>query len=347
MEQAVAALLVGTSLFCVVLVCLTLIRKVRRDRREMEFSERRARLERLLMLPEPGELEHKLRRIAHARRMQVDLVVVLDSLWPRMDESQRDRVHRAAKDSGLSAVLTHQIRSRIAVRRATAALLVGRLQLPGAFELLAPLVDDGDGDVRLVTVRSLATVADRNAAEVLIAALSAGQIEHERIIERLADTWAVPAIIDALASGSGDSEARASLARALGLAGDQSAEPVLRTMLYTGGVEERIGAARALGTAGSRASEPDLEIALIAPEWQVRAQAARSLGLLGVESAVPALGVCLGDQAWWVRYAAAEALAELGESGHAELRNALGSDDRYARQRAQEALTLHHLAGEA
>jgi HEAT repeat protein len=347
MERAIAVLLVATMLLSIVLAASAIIRKSSRDRREPIIADRRATFARSVQTPDSGELEQVLRGVARKRDTEIDLMVALDGVWPTLDEGQRDRIRDAAAESGLGRALTRQLESRRPVLRGTAALLIGRFQFPHAAELLAPLVDDRDGDVRLAAVRALAAVRDRSAAEVLIGTLLGGQLEHERIIERLADSWALPSILDVLRSGWGDPPARASLARALGLVGDPAAEPALRAMLQADEVEERISAARALGTAGTRSSARDLEQTLDAPEWQVRAQAARSLGLLGVESAVPALGRCLHDQAWWVRFAAAESLAELGESGRDELRRAVDGDDRYAADRAREALELHFLAGES
>ena len=346
MERAVAALLVATTLLCGLLTCLTVVRKVRRDHHETTFAARRRRLGRLLISCDQAELEQGFRRVVRARATQVDLLVVLDDLWPKLDESQQERIRQAVGTSGLSQVLARQLASRAAVRRARAALLVGRIQLRDASDLLAPLTRDHDGDVRLAAVRGLATVADRRAAEVLIEALAAGHLEPERVIERLANPWAVQAILLELASTSATPAVRAALARSLGLAADPAAETALRVMLRTGGAEERVGAARALGTAGTQAAAPDLEAALAAPDWPLRVQAARSLGLLGVEDAVPSLAKCLSDDAWWVRSAAAEALGALGQPGHRALLAALVGPDRYARERAQEALTLQDLSSE-
>jgi len=346
MERAVAALLVATTLLCALLTSGTVVRKIRRDRHETMFSARRRRLGRLLLSRDQAELEQGFRRVVRAPATQVDLLVVLDGLWPKLDESQQERLRQAVGASGLGRVLTRQLASRRAVRRATAVLLVGRIRLPDASDLIAPLTRDDDGDVRLAAVRGLATVADPRAAEVMIDALAAGYLEPERVIERLAHRWAVPTILVELASTSARPAVRAALARSLGLAGDPSAETALRVMLRTGGDEERVGAARALGTAGTRAAAPDLEAALAAPDWPLRVQAARSLGLLDIEDAVPALAKCLGDEAWWVRSAAAGALAALGQPGHRALQAALVSPDRYARERAQEALTLHDLASQ-
>jgi len=343
MEEAIATLLVATTLVCLLLTCFTVVRKLRRDRDETVFAGRRLRLGRLLISHDPSALEQGFRRIVRFPATQVDLLVVLDRLWPALDDSQQERIREAVCASGLDRVLTRQLGSRAAVRRATAALLVGRMQLQNASGLLAPLVHDHDGDVRLASIRGLAAVADRRAAEVMIEALAAGYVEPERVIERLANRWAVPTILAELASTSSTPAVRAALTRSLGIVGDPSVETALRFMLRTGSAEERVGAARALGTAGTLAAAPDLEAALTASEWPVRVQAARSLGLLEVEHAVPALAMSLSDDAWWVRSAAAEALASLGEPGHLALRAALAGPDRYARERAREALTMHDL----
>ena len=77
--------------------------------------------------------------------------------------------------------------------------------------------------------------------------------------------------------------------------------------------------------------------------WPLRAQAAKALGKLAIKRSVPALERVLDDPAWWVRANAAGALRELGEPGHAALERALEHEDRYARDRAREALALDRL----
>ena len=55
---------------------------------------------------------------------------------------------------------------------------------------------------------------------------------------------------------------------------------------------------------------------------------------------MPALEAVLDDPAWWVRANAASALRSLGEPGHKALERALDHPDRYARDRAREALAM-------
>jgi HEAT repeat protein len=72
----------------------------------------------------------------------------------------------------------------------------------------------------------------------------------------------------------------------------------------------------------------------------IRAQAAKSLGALGADDGRRALEAALADQAWWVRANAATSLRQLGDAGMAALRRAARSEDRFARDRAREALSL-------
>jgi HEAT repeat protein len=115
-------------------------------------------------------------------------------------------------------------------------------------------------------------------------------------------------------------------------------------MLDSSQTEERVAAARALGPSGSKASVAVLIKALGDPAWEVRAQAAKSLGRHPDERAVPVLEERLSDEAWWVRSNAADSLAEIGAGGVSALKRALSHSDRFARDRAQEALALHQLA---
>src|SRR5262249_28811655 len=99
-------------------------------------------------------------------------------------------------------------------------------------------------------------------------------------------------------------------------------------------------AARALGRMRAAGSSSALVSALGDGAWPVRAQAAKALGMIGATNAVGALGTCLTDPVWWVRRHAAYALGGLGEGGQSALREiAARSDDRYAREMAQEVLS--------
>jgi HEAT repeat protein len=227
-------------------------------------------------------------------------------------------------------------------------LILSHLRLPAGTARLEAMLDDDDADVRLVTVAGLPLGRETEAVDALVRALSRRRLAPERVIERLGQPWAVDALLDSLkaldAAGERRAAPRVGIARALGVAGDRKAEPALIELLVRGSLEERISAARALASVGGRRSRPELERALRDEAWPLRAQAAKALGRIAVKRAVPALEAVLDDPAWWVRANAAEALRQLGEPGRAALERALDHQDRYARDRAREALAMDRLA---
>jgi HEAT repeat protein len=248
----------------------------------------------------------------------------------------------AAVRVGLVEVIASRLHRRRVHERGIAALLLGLLRPPDAAGLLLPMLDDRDGDVRLVAAGALGRTRSGKGAAALVAALARHALTPERLIEQLSGPWATPTIIAALTEfGPERADVRAGLARAVGVYGDARVEPVLLSLLVSPAVEERISAARALTTCGTPRCHHALLAAMADVEWQVRAQAAASLGALEVTSAVAVLEVNLGHGSWWVRANCADALARLGLSGFDALRRAASSKDAYAAERAQEVLAFH------
>jgi HEAT repeat protein len=347
--------LVGSSLVLwLALVGLAVARKLRRDRREVRSSERRARYETALRADDVAAITAICDDVRSAGA-QVDLAVSIDAVHPMLSAAQVAGVGRAMEASTLLDDLSTYLTSRRPTTRARAALLLTRPGIPVVIERIVPLLGDPDPDVRLVVCSGLARAATPHAAEVLIWALVARLLPPERIIERLGAPWAVETILATLRQGpsqvpdvladiapSGrEVELEASLARALGIARDSRGAPALAELLHSDSVEVRISAARALGRVGEPACLAALIEALGSEAWPVRAQAAKSLGALGASAALDPLEACLSDRAWWVRANAARALRELGEPGLEALRRTLEHDDRYAADRAREQLALH------
>lgn len=331
--------LFGSSLILwLLLVSLAVARKMRRDRRELRSSDRRVRYEKVLGSGDVDAIA-SIFSAARGAEAQVDLAVSIDAVHPRLDPIEFEAIGSGMEASSLLPDLIAGLCARRPVTRARAALLITRPGTAGLVERIAPLLGDPDPDVRLVACSGLARAATPRAAEVLIGGLADELLPPERIIERLGAPWAVETILANLGEGSSDIDA--SLARALGLAGDSRAAPALAALLRDGSVEARISAARSLGRVGGPACVPALIAALGSEVWPVRAQAAKSLGTLGAEAALEPLERCLSDRAWWVRANAARALRSLGEPGLEALRRAVEHDDRYAADRAREQLALH------
>jgi HEAT repeat protein len=353
--QAALLLLAVTTLACALMIGFVLERKLRRDKREWISLTGRERLRLALLEGDTQTIRGVAARATDVAEAQVDFAVTAAGTVDGLDPERRRALHDTVRDIGLVDALFDKIRSRHAVERGRAAFLLGELRLPEAEEILANLLADPDPDVRLVACAQLGGIATPAAALSLISGLMARELADERIIERLAGRWAVPTMVAvledprlarSLAPERGDVSERwrASVARALGVAADPTAELALARMLDSAHVEERVAAARALGPSGSEASVPVLIAALDDAAWQVRAQAAKSLRKHPEGRAVEPLEARLSDEAWWVRSNAADTLVALGRDGIAALRRALSHSDRYARERAQEALALHDLA---
>jgi HEAT repeat protein len=353
--QAALVLFALTGLACAGMVAFVVERKLRRDKREFISRTSRDRLRDALRSGDADVITTAAACACDDAQGQVDFAVTASTTVDELTAPERASLHETVARIGLVDSLIEQLRDRDPIKRGLAAFLIGELRLPVAGEVLPPLLADPDPDVRLVACAELGGIETQSAALSLISALMAGGLAPERIIERLGARWAVPTMVSVLEDpklarslapddGEVSDRWRPSVARALGVAADPRAELTLARMLDSSHTEERVAAARALGPSGSDASVAVLIVALSDTAWEVRAQAAKSLGRHSDDSAVPALEERLSDDAWWVRSNAADSLAEIGAGGVSALKRALSHSDRFARDRAQEALALHQLA---
>jgi HEAT repeat protein len=345
-----------TALGCTGMVAFVIERKVRRDKREFISRASRDRLREALISGDQDVIRTAAARACGDPQGQIDFAVTASGVVDSLSAEGRASLHDTAARIGLIDSLIAQLRVRKPIERGRAALLLGELRVPEAAAMLKPLLTDPDPDVQLVACAELGGIATQPAALSLMAALMAGEMAPERIIERLGGRWAVPSMVSVLEDaklarslapddGEVSDRWRPSVARALGVAADARAELTLARMLDSSHTEERVAAARALGPSGSEASVAVLIKALDDQAWEVRAQAAKSLSAHPQERAVAPLEERLSDEAWWVRSNAADTLAEIGAEGIKALKRALSHSDRFARERAEEALALHQLAG--
>jgi HEAT repeat protein len=352
--QAALLLFALTVLGCGLLIAFVAERKLRRDKRESISRQGRETLRQALVGADAETIRAAAARACDVPQAQVDFAFTAAGTVDQLVSGNRTLLHDIVVEMGLAHSLLAQLTSRNPIERGRAAFLLGELRYPDSEPVFMRLLSDPDPDVRLVACAELGGVATDAAADCLITALMQEALPAERIIERLAGRWAVPSMVSVLEDperarslmperGDPSPNWRAWVARALGVAEDSRAELALARMLDSDHVEERVAAARALGPSGSQASVPVLISALNDPAWEVRAQAAKSLGLHPEPGAVPALEGRLSDEAWWVRSNAADTLASSGEQGVEALRRVLSHTDRYARERAQEALALHGL----
>ena len=252
---------------------------------------------------------------------------------------ERALLARAAGESNLVPVMRRRLRSDDPALRGHAAQLIAVLAQGGAARELEPLLDDDDPDVRLATARAIGELESRDGARVLIRALGQGRIHPDRLLEQLARPSAVRELVLAIAHAGPDTS-RSLRAEALGLTRSLLGVPPLAAMVREGDEEERLRACRALGRIGRPEVVPLLVEALADETWTVRAQAARGLTGIADAAGVDELERALTDRAWWVRANAAEALRVAGAPGIAALERATRGDNRFAAERAREALAL-------
>ncbi len=318
---ATACVLAGLSLAVVA-------GKARRDLVEGATIERRARLAEGLDGPDATAV------ITAALRgspwVQTDLMVAL---------SRRDPEALGFAVSGdADRLLERQaLKSREAGARGRAVLLSALLRRSQAVSLGRVLLQDRVGDVRLAACSALGMARSPEAARILVGALDHPSIAAARIVEQLAAPWAAPTVAELLPRLE-DTHARAGAIRAIGLSGDLTSGLALWKLLADEELEIRIAAVRALGELRDTDAAPLLRPLLRDGAWEVRAQAARALGALGHVAAVDDLADCVSDANWWVRSNAADALAGLGPAGYAALQRVAHGTDRYAAERARQAL---------
>ena len=223
--------------------------------------------------------------------------------------------------------------------RARALRILGDLKVPASVPALLQALEDRDADVRNVAARSLGRMKLQAAEEALISLLG----KHDQSVSsRIAAICiemgprTAPLLIRTLREGS--PKARFWAARILGEIRDTRATRSLGDSLLDSDPEVRSAATWALGRIGERGTAPLVAPILLDSAWYARAHAAEALGRLGDPAYVTALGESLRDRSWWVRKNALDALVLLGDVATPVLLKTLGSDDRFARDSAVEAL---------
>jgi HEAT repeats len=244
----------------------------------------------------------------------------------------------------------HSARERLALlvdsplRRELAAQRLGLLPSRASRRALRSAAATESPLVAFAALRALARQGDMRMLDWLIERpemLRRRSPAERAALLRAFGRRALPRLTAALEQGIDDPGLLRAAIEAVGARRHRAAAPAFEQALDHADVDVRVAAARALGRVRSGPCSDALVRALHDGEWAVRAQAAWALGRVGEDAAVPSLAGCLGDRTWWVRRHAAYALSRLGERGIVALRHAAAaSPDRYAREMAEEALTV-------
>lgn len=188
--------------------------------------------------------------------------------------------------------------------RATA---LGDLRLPEASPRLERMLHDRKMGVRIAAARALGRLGSPSAARALIAALDAGLVPEQLLVEALGGAWAEAPLLAAFRAPR-TVALRVPLADALGRTGSPAAAAALAAAMPAGSVELRVRIVRGLARLGETAA---VRAAMSDPHGRVRAQAAWALGRMGDQGARDLLEAGLLDGAPWVRANCIAALRRL------------------------------------
>ena len=246
---------------------------------------------------------------------------------------------------GFEASVEHELRtSRSKWHRVNAAGVLGLLGCESSVEPLARTLADPDVDVAYAAAHALSLYASDRAYDALIDVLAGGALPSARVAGLLESSRAPRAreLIESRAD-SDDPAMRFWAAYLLGSLADPRSAPVVERLTHDASEDVRANAAEALG---SFPGDEPLSRLLADESWVVRSHAAKAAGASSRTNLAPRLSELLEDESWWVRQNAMMALAGFGAAAIAPLLAQLHSPDRFARNKAAEALVRNGYAME-
>ena len=197
--------------------------------------------------------------------------------------------------------------------RGCAAEALGYLNFPGSSQALLTALGDRRGEVQLAASRSLAKIKDLSLLDPLVDLLGKG---GSWLPARVADVLAamggeaVPPLLAALGGLQGPPLVHA--VEILGELRAPGAVPVLQDIAVgSPQVEARAAAAQALGVIGDPGAVSTLMKTLDDEAWEVRLRGAKALGRIGDDRCEAVLRGALEDEEWNVRVTAEAALKDI------------------------------------
>ncbi|NIJ10850.1 HEAT repeat protein [Saccharomonospora amisosensis] len=346
--SATGLMAVGTSAVALALVLALIGWQLVRRRRQRRHAIREAPGRRLLVALASGErgAEQELLRLPERSWRAAEPTAT--RFIEKLRGESRDSLIRVFEGRGVAKRAMRQVRSRSAVRRASAAEVLGAMRRREALAPLCVLLDDPAPEVRVVAARALGRIGEMAAVGPLVASLDRAGPPQQVIAHALLGLGqeAERPMLDTLATTG--PHARATVVEVLGLSRALRSVPALVELLWQDPVlEVRVRVVRALGRIGSRAALSPLLAATERGEaTPLRTVAARALGDLGDPFAAPRLVELLSERVHQIAHNAAESLLELGEAGRAGLREAVGLGVEPAMGHAREALARDELRAE-
>jgi HEAT repeat protein len=298
---------------------------------------RRARFAGYLEAPGDAGLRRAAAAACRSEAAACDLAVAADRAWPRLVEAERDLLRYHVRAAGVGAALERATHSLIPQRRARAAAALAELRLDEACPRLEGLLHDRNVRVRIAAARALGRLRTPAAARALLAALEAGLVPEQRLVEALGGAWAEEPLLAAFRAPR-TVALRVPLADALGRTGSCAAAEALVTAVPAASVDLRVRIVRALARLGETGA---VRAAMSDPHGRVRAQAAWALGRIGDQGAYELLEAGLLDSAPRVRANCAAALRRLGE--HRGLSPRRGDSPHYATSSSSSVTSMSRM----
>ena len=228
-------------------------------------------------------------------------------------------------------------------RRLRAAVVLAEIGDEGSADALMEHLSDREPEIRIQAARGLRQMGWTPAIDAIVDRFS---IESPWVRSRFSDilsgygpkaTW--PLVAYVRVNHRFEIDGPVAAIRTLGRIGDREAGPPLLDLLTEADQPEiEVALISALGRIGGPEALLPLAGTAQDEDWRLRAETATALGTIGAPDAIPVLAELLEDRNWWVRRNSAAALARI-PGGVAALYQALGSDDRFARDAAAESLT--------
>jgi HEAT repeat protein len=220
--------------------------------------------------------------------------------------------------------------------RVGAAGVLGLLRAETSVPALQRALDDHDIDIAYAAAQALSVYTSPSAYAALLFALTKQRLPAARIASLL-EAFRCPNARE-LIERRADSEnpkVRYWVAYLLGSLADSRSARVVEQLSYDPEEDVRANAAESLA---NFPSERHLRRLLQDESWVVRSHAAKAAGASGLSALAPRLAELLEDRSWWVRQNAMLALAGFGDAAVPSLLDQLHSADRFARNKAAEAL---------
>jgi len=222
-------------------------------------------------------------------------------------------------------------------RRVAALARLEEAHHPAVPRLIKSVLADPDPRIATAAIRTLGTIGDEWAVDLLVSALHEGSGPRSRIaaeLERLAPDPG-PKLVPLLRDWNPAVRFwGATLLRPYPELGESS----LISLTWDSDPNVRAAAVETLATRNGPAVEAATLACLDDSVWFVRVHAARAAGHVVGAAAAPTLTRLLADERWWVRTAAKDALRGLGTEAVPSLLSVLTHSDSFARNGAAEVL---------